>query len=51
VDAVAFALLKREVPPTPNVKTYGLDKMFDAVLTDVCFKKASPRDPLGIVRK
>ena len=28
-DVVAFSLLKKEVPPSPNVTRYGLDKMFD----------------------
>ena len=51
VDCVAFALLKREVAPTPHVKTYGLNLLFDKCLRGVCFKKASPADPLGIVRK
>jgi len=50
-DAVAFALLKREVPPTPHVKKYGLDRMFERCLAQVCVKRASPADPLGIVRK
>lgn len=50
-DCIAFALLKREVQPTPHVKKYGLHKMFDETLTGICFKKASPADPLGIVRK
>jgi hypothetical protein len=50
-DAVAFALLKREVAPTPHVKRYGIDKMFDRALTGVCFRPASAKDPLGIVRK
>lgn len=50
-DAVAYSLLKREVPPTPAIEKYGIDKMFDEVLAGICFRKASPRDPLGIVRK
>lgn len=50
-DCVAYALLKRETDPTPNVKRYGVDKMFEQRLSGVCYKKASPRDPLGIVRK
>lgn len=50
-DCVAFALLKREVSPTPLVKKYGIDEMFEKALSGVCFKKASPKDPLGIVRK
>lgn len=49
-DCVAFALLKREVPPTRNIKRYGINKMFEKALADVCFKKCSPKDPLGIVR-
>jgi hypothetical protein len=49
-DCVAFALLKREVPPTPLVRRYAIHKMFDEALADVCFRLASPRDPLGIVR-
>lgn len=50
VDCVAFALLKREVMPTPNIARYGIDKMFEQTLSGVCFRAASPRDPLGIVR-
>ncbi len=50
-DCVAFALLKSEVPATPNVARYGLDKMFKKSLTGACFRKCSPGDPLGIVRK
>ena len=50
-DAVAFALLKREVVPTPHVKKYEIDRMFEKRLAGVCFRKASPSDPLGIVRK
>jgi hypothetical protein len=49
-DFVAFALLKREVSPTPAVKKYGIHEMFDEALAGICFRKASPRDPLGIVR-
>ena len=50
-DAVAFALLKREVAPIPLVKRYDLDKMFDRTVAGVSFRKASLKDPLGIVRK
>ena len=50
-DCVAFALLKRETPPTPNIEKYGIHLFFDECLAGVCFKKASPGDPLGIVRK
>lgn len=50
-DCIAYALLKREVEPTRNVKRYGIDKMFDAALTRVCYTRASAKDPLGIVRK
>jgi hypothetical protein len=50
-DAVAFALLKREVAPTPHVKKYGIHQMFDRTLTGVCYRFASKFDPLGIVRK
>jgi hypothetical protein len=49
-DCVAFALLKSEVSPTPKIARYGIDKMFDNTLRGICFKAASPRDPLGIVR-
>lgn len=51
VDAVAFALLKREVAATPVVARYGYDKMFDQTIAPVCFRPASKGDPLGIVRK
>ena len=50
-DCVAYALLKRESTPTPNIQRYGVHKMFADRLSGVCFKDASPRDPLGIVRK
>lgn len=50
-DCVAYSLLKREVEPTPNIKKYGINKMFEECLAGACFRKASPKDPLGIVRK
>lgn len=49
-DCIAFALLKREVTPTPNIRKYGIHEMFDQTMAGVCYKPASPRDPLGIVR-
>lgn len=51
VDCVAFALLKREVPPTPAMSRYGYDKIFDQTIARVCFQDAAKSDPLGIVRK
>ncbi len=51
VDCVAFALLKRESAPTPQVKKYNLHKAFDAHLIGICVTQASHGDPLGIVRK
>jgi hypothetical protein len=50
-DCVAFSLLKREVPPTPLVRKYEIGKMFDRTVAGVCYQKAAPRDPHGIVRK
>jgi hypothetical protein len=50
-DCVSFALLKRELPPTPNIAKYGINEFFDQCLKGVCFKDASPSDPLGVVRK
>jgi len=50
-DCVAFALLKREAPPTAQVKQYNLHRAFDAHLACICLKEASYGDPLGIVRK
>ncbi len=50
-DCVAFALLKREVAATQNIKKYGIHKMFEHRLSGVCYRKASPKDQLGIVRK
>ena len=50
-DFVAFALLKREVAPTPLVRRYRIYEMFETALAHVCFRKASPGDPLGIVRR
>jgi hypothetical protein len=49
-DCVAFALLKSEVLPTPNIARYGIHEMFSKTLSGICFRHASPRDPLGIVR-
>jgi len=49
-DCAAFALLKREVPPTPLIRKYGIDNMFDNTLRGVCYKKAAINEPLGIVR-
>jgi hypothetical protein len=49
-DCAAFALLKREVTPTELSKKYGLHKMFDETLAQICFRKAAANDPLGIVR-
>lgn len=51
VDCVAFALLKREVPPTANISRYGINTMFEEQLAGICLKAASRTDPLGIVRK
>lgn len=50
-DCVAFSLLKREVAPTPRVKKYDIHRMFERSVGPVCYRLASPRDPLGIVRK
>jgi len=50
-DCVAFSLLKREVPPTPLVRKYGIHRMFERSIGGVCLRAASPYDPLGIVRK
>lgn len=49
VDTVAFALLKQEEDPTPNIRRYGIHSMF-GVLDQVLCREASPRDPQGIVR-
>jgi len=50
-DCVAYALLKREAPPTSRIRKYGIHQMFDASPAKQCFRKASAGDPLGIVRK
>ena len=50
-DCVAFALLKRETPPSALVSKYGINVFFDECLPGVCFKPASPKDSLGIVRR
>jgi hypothetical protein len=49
-DCVAYALLKREVKPTPLVQKYGIARMFDEALAGSCYKPAHRNDPLGIVR-
>jgi Protein of unknown function (DUF3800) len=50
-DCVAFALLKREAPRTALVTKYGIHDFFEQCLAGVCFKYASPKDALGIVRR
>lgn len=50
-DCAAFALLKREAPPTPNIEKYGIHNFFEQCLAGVCYKPACHSDPLGIVRK
>jgi hypothetical protein len=50
-DCVAFSLLKSEVAPSSNIKKYGIHRMFVENMASVCFRPASPKDPLGIVRK
>ena len=49
-DCISYSLLKQEVPPTPQIKKYSVDKMFP-VLEPVLYRWASPRNPQGIVRK
>lgn len=50
-DCAAFALLKREVPPTSNIAKYDIHKAWDKYLAGVCWKQASTSDAYGIVRK
>lgn len=49
-DCVAYSLLKREVPPTPLIRKYKVNEMFEEALAGVCYKKAALSEPLGIVR-
>jgi hypothetical protein len=49
IDFVAFALLKREVPPSPFVKQWGYQTLFDRLRPVLCLP-ASASDPCGIVR-
>lgn len=49
VDFAAFALLKREVPPTPFIQRHGYHQLFPK-LVPVLFRGASPREVHGIVR-
>jgi hypothetical protein len=49
IDFVAFALLKREVPPSPFVLKWGYQKLFDRLKPILCVA-ASANDPCGIVR-
>jgi hypothetical protein len=49
-DCVAFALLKKETPLVFKTSKHGVPTFFEACLSKVCFKAASPRDKLGIVR-
>lgn len=49
-DHAAYALLKREVPPTPVIKTYGVHRMWETTLGRIAWKAACAKDPFGIVR-
>lgn len=49
VDIAAFALLKREVTPTPVVQRYRIHRMFDTLKPVLC-REVSPNDPDGIER-
>lgn len=49
VDFAAFALLKKEVPPTEFITRWGYHELFP-LLEAVCCKAAHPRDRYGIVR-
>lgn len=48
-DVAAFALLKREVVPTPIIERYGIHKMWE-ILKPVRCLEVSPNDPDGIER-
>ena len=50
-DCAAFALLKRETAPTPRIKKYRIDRMWDQTIRRVAFRQASRGDPDGIVRR
>lgn len=49
IDFVAFALLKREVPPSPFVLKWGYHTLFDRLRPVLCLD-ASRTDARGIVR-
>ncbi len=49
VDFSAWALLKREVAPSPFIARMKYEKAHK-LLEPICFRKASKSDPLGIVR-
>jgi len=49
IDFAAFALLKREVPPSPFVQKWGYHQLFDRLRPVLCLQ-ASQADPCGIVR-
>lgn len=49
VDFAAWSLLKAEVPTTPFIAKFGYEAMH-ARLHPICFRPASKKDPLGIVR-
>jgi hypothetical protein len=48
-DFVAFALLKREVPPSPFVLKWGYHQLFDRLRPVLCLE-ASRNDAFGVVR-
>jgi hypothetical protein len=47
-DFCAYALMQKE-RPIASKQAYGLDKAFE-LLEPICYKKAHPNDPYGIIR-
>jgi hypothetical protein len=50
-DCAAFALLKRESAPTPQIRKYSVHRAFDLHLAGICERRASASDRYGIVRR
>ncbi len=50
-DCAAFALLKREVPPTPRIKKYNIQKMWNKTIGKISLRQAARNDPFGVVRR
>lgn len=49
VDCIAYALLKRQTPPSRQIKKYGIDKAFDKCIKKACVTPGLRTNPDGVI--